>query len=88
MHVQDARPPAFRLPDPAQVQAFNRGIPAIVAARAAAGKHIAIADIHGFFVANPTWRTDYLPTNDVHPVDAGYDAMGRGWYSVLGPLLR
>jgi hypothetical protein len=24
----------------------------------------------------------------VHPIDAGYDAMGRGWYSALGPLLR
>jgi lysophospholipase L1-like esterase len=71
-----------------QIQAFNRGIPALVAARAAAGKHIAIVDIYKFFTANPNWKNDYLPSNDVHPNDAGYDAMGRGWYSALGPLLR
>jgi lysophospholipase L1-like esterase len=71
-----------------QIQAFNRGIPALVAARAAKGKHIAIVDIYKYFVANPNWKADYLPSNDVHPVDAGYDAMGRGWYSALGPLLR
>jgi len=70
------------------IQAFNAGIPALVAARAAAGKHIAIVDIYKAFVANPNWRTDYLPSSDVHPNDAGYDAMGRGWYGALGPLLR
>jgi lysophospholipase L1-like esterase len=72
----------------AQIQAFNRGIPALVAARAAAGKHIAIVDIYQAFVANPDWKNAYLPSNDVHPNDAGYDAMGRGWYGALGPLLR
>lgn len=70
------------------IQAFNAGIPALVAARAAAGKHIAIADIYKAFVANPDWRTAYLPASDVHPNDAGYDAMGRGWYGALAPLLR
>jgi len=70
------------------VSAYNAGIPALVAARAKAGKHIAIADIHKAFVANPNWKTDYLPDSDVHPNDAGYDAMGRGWYGALGPLLR
>jgi lysophospholipase L1-like esterase len=71
-----------------QIAAYNAGIPAVVAARAKAGKHVAIVDIHKFFVANPNWKTAYLPDNDVHPNDAGYDAMGRGWYSALGPLLR
>jgi lysophospholipase L1-like esterase len=70
------------------IAAFNKGIPALVAARAAAGKHISIVNIHQFFVANPNWKTDYLPGSDVHPNDAGYDAMGRGWYSALGPLLH
>jgi lysophospholipase L1-like esterase len=68
--------------------AFNAGIPAVVAARAMAGKHVVTADIHKFFVANPNWKTDYLPDSDVHPNDAGYDAMGRGWSSALASLLR
>jgi lysophospholipase L1-like esterase len=71
-----------------QTAAYNAGIPAVVAARAAAGKHVIIADIHKFFVANPNWKTDYLPTSDVHPIDPGYQAMARGWYSALGSLLR
>ena len=75
-------------PGLAQIPAFNRGIPALVAARAAAGKHVAIVDIYKFFVADPNWKQAYLAGNDVHPNDAGYDAMGRGWYSALGPLLR
>jgi lysophospholipase L1-like esterase len=72
----------------AQIQEYNRGIPAVVAARAAAGKHVGLVDIYRFFVANPNWKTAYLPASDVHPNDAGYDAMGTGWYSALGPLLR
>jgi lysophospholipase L1-like esterase len=72
----------------ANIKAYNAGIPAVVAARAAAGKHVVTVDIYKWFVANPNWKVDYLPTSDVHPNDAGYDAMGRGWYSALGPLLR
>jgi lysophospholipase L1-like esterase len=70
------------------VKAYNAGIPALVANRARAGKHIVTADIYQAFVANPAWKTAYLPASDVHPNDAGYDAMGRGWYGALGRLLR
>jgi lysophospholipase L1-like esterase len=69
------------------IQAYNAGIPAVVAARAKAGKHVVTVDIYKAFTANPNWKTDYLPSSDVHPNDAGYDAMGRGWYGALGPLL-
>jgi lysophospholipase L1-like esterase len=71
-----------------QFEQYNQGIPALVKARAAAGKHVAVVDIYKYFTADPNWRTDYLPTSDVHPIDAGYDAMGRGWSSALAPLLR
>jgi lysophospholipase L1-like esterase len=47
-----------------------------------------MVDIYKYFTADPAWKTKYLPSNDVHPVDAGYDAMGAGWYSALAPLLR
>ena len=70
------------------IMAYNAGIPAVVAARAKAEKHVAIVDIYKAFTANPNWKTDYLPSSDVHPNDAGYDAMGRGWYGALGPLLH
>jgi lysophospholipase L1-like esterase len=72
----------------AEAQAYNAGIPAVVASRAAAGKHVATADIYSAFTANPAWMTEYLPGSPVHPVDAGYDAIGRGWYAALAPLLH
>jgi lysophospholipase L1-like esterase len=72
----------------AEAQAYNAGIPAVVARRAAAGKHVGTVDIYSAFVANPGWMTEYLPSSPVHPVDAGYDAIGRGWYGALARLLR
>ena len=81
-------PPSSTAEGIKNVEAYNAGIPGVVAARAAAGKHVMTADVHKAFVANPNWKTAYLPGSDVHPNDAGYDAIGRGWYSALGPLLR
>jgi hypothetical protein len=76
-----------------QTAAYDEGIPAVVAARAAAGKHVIVADLHTPFTADRNWKTDYFvatsnATSDVHPIDAGYDVMGRAWYMTLGPLLR
>ena len=69
------------------VMAYNAGIPALVKERLAAGKHVGLANIYAGFVANPNWKTEYLP-NGLHPVDAGYAAMGKAWYGAIGPLLR
>ena len=71
----------------ANVKAYNAGIPALVKARAAAGKHIGVVDVYGHFVANPSWRTDYLP-NGIHPGAPGYKVMGEAWYAALARLLR
>jgi lysophospholipase L1-like esterase len=70
------------------VMAFNAGIPALVKARQAAGKHVIVADIYGPFAANPNYKTEYYPSTGGHPNDAGYAAMGKAWYPALGPLLR
>jgi lysophospholipase L1-like esterase len=72
----------------ANVRTYNAGIPALVKARADAGKHITTADIYSAFVANPNYKADYLPASNVHPNDAGYKVMGAAWYGAVGPLLR
>jgi lysophospholipase L1-like esterase len=70
------------------IMVYNAGIPALVKARQAAGKHVMVADIYGPFAANPNYATAYFPPNNGHPNDAGYTAMGKAWYAAVGPLLR
>jgi lysophospholipase L1-like esterase len=70
-----------------RVRMYNAGIPALVQARAAAGKHIAIVDVFSRFVANPDYRTAYFGS-EVHPNGAGYVVLGDAWYSAVGPLLH
>jgi lysophospholipase L1-like esterase len=71
----------------ARVRAYNAMIPALVQARAAAGKHVAMVDVFSRFVANPDYRTAYFGS-EVHPNGAGYVVLGDAWYSAVGPLLR
>jgi hypothetical protein len=66
---------------------FNAGLPALVKARADAGRHVVLVDIAARFIANPNFRTEYLGSK-VHPNLAGYDVMGDGWYEGLAALLR
>jgi len=66
---------------------FNAGLPALVEARAAAGRHIALVDVAAKFTANPDYQTEYLGSK-VHPNAAGYDVMGDAWYEALAPLLH
>jgi lysophospholipase L1-like esterase len=70
------------------VMVYNAGIPALVQTRQAAGKHIALANVYAAFAADPNWKTDYYPATGGHPNDAGYVAMGRGWYAAVAPLLH
>ena len=69
------------------VKAFNAAIPALVQARAAAGKHVALVDMYGAFTMNPKWKGDYL-ADTLHPNPRGYDRMGDAWYDALLPFLR
>jgi lysophospholipase L1-like esterase len=67
----------------AQVQTYNAAIPALLQARAAAGKHVALVDMHtGFVVAT------MLSSDGVHPNMTGYDHMGDVWYAAIKNVLR
>ena len=66
-----------------QVQTYNAAIPALVQARAMAGKHIALVDMHtGFVVAT------MLSSDGVHPNMTGYDHMGDVWYAAIKGVLH
>jgi lysophospholipase L1-like esterase len=67
----------------ARIQAFNEAIPAVIQARAAAGKHILGVDMSKPFLAQqrPLFEDAW------HPNAAGYVLIGSTWYATLGPLL-
>jgi lysophospholipase L1-like esterase len=70
-----------------RVQAYNDKIPALVQARAAAGKHVIMVDMYGAFTANANFKTDYMSDN-LHPKDGGYTKMADVWYAAIGSLFR
>lgn len=64
-----------------QVETLNDGIPAVVEARAAEGKHVLLVDMHTGF------PSDGLG-DGVHPNQGGYEWMAGVWYDAIAPLLR
>jgi len=70
-----------------RVKAYNDAIPALVKARADAGKHVIMVDMYGGFQADANYKTDYMNDN-LHPKDPGYVKMGDIWYAAIGPLFR
>ncbi|HVT08299.1 MAG TPA: SGNH/GDSL hydrolase family protein [Polyangia bacterium] len=73
----------------ANIQAYNALIPAVVKARADAGKHVLLVDMHAAFLAHANWKTTLLNQADKqHPTDAGYVIMGDTWYPAIKPFLR
>ena len=69
------------------IQAYNAAIPALVQARATAGKHVVMVDMYDAFAADANYKTADL-SDDLHPNDSGYALMAGVWYTKLAPLLR
>jgi lysophospholipase L1-like esterase len=67
----------------ARIKTYDDAIPAVVKARADAGKHILVVDMYTPF--NPNKAS--LIEDQWHPNLQGYVVLGTQWYSVLGPLL-
>ena len=70
-----------------RIAAYNAAIPALVKARADAGKHIRMVDMYGAFTANPNYRTEWMGDN-LHPNVTGYAELANTWYAAIGSLLR
>jgi lysophospholipase L1-like esterase len=69
-----------------RVQTYNAAMPALVEARADAGKHIILVDMYGAYTANANYKSEYM--NDaLHPKDAGFTVMANVWYDAIGNLL-
>lgn len=64
----------------AAVVAYNNALPPVVQARASAGKHVVLVDMHTGF---PTSEL----ADGVHPNAAGYARMANRWYDAIGDML-
>ena len=69
-----------------RLQTYGAAIPAIVKARADAGKHILVVDMYAPFAAVADYKTSLLK-DTWHPNVAGDVILGQQWYSVLAPSL-
>jgi lysophospholipase L1-like esterase len=63
------------------INPYNAAIPGLVQTRAAAGKHVMVADM------NTGFTSAMIGSDGIHPNSAGYKFMADRWYSVIGPLL-
>lgn len=69
-----------------RVQAYNAAIPALVKARADAGKHIVMVDMYKAFTDNPNYKTAYMG-DKLHPKAEGLVVMANTWWAAIGSLL-
>jgi lysophospholipase L1-like esterase len=69
-----------------RIAAFNAALPAVVKARAEAGKHVVLVDAYAALTAHPNYKST-LMFNQFHPNDAGYALIAERWYAALGPVL-
>jgi lysophospholipase L1-like esterase len=70
-----------------RIEAFNAALPAVVAARVAAGKHVLLVDAYAALASRADFKSA-LMFNQFHPNDAGYALIAARWYEALQPYLR
>ena len=70
-----------------RVRAYNDAMPALVKARADAGKHVILVDMYDAFTQNANFKTALL-ANSLHPTDAGYAVLANTWSDAIGKLLQ
>jgi lysophospholipase L1-like esterase len=70
-----------------RIQAFDAALPAMIEARARAGRHVLLIDAYAALAS----RADYkkaLMFNEFHPNDDGYALIADRWYQAVAPFLR
>jgi lysophospholipase L1-like esterase len=79
--------PTMQDPLNARIQAYNAAIPAVVKARADAGKHVALADMYNAFVSDTSYRST-LMYDRLHPNIAGFQKMADTWNTLIHDLVN
>jgi lysophospholipase L1-like esterase len=79
--------PTMQDPLNARIQAYNAAIPAVVKARADAGKHVVLVDMYNAFVSDGSYRST-LMYDRLHPNIAGFQKMADTWNTVIHDLVN
>jgi lysophospholipase L1-like esterase len=78
--------PTMQDPLNTRIEAYNAAIPAVVKARADAGKHVALVDMYNAFVSDKAYRST-LMYDRLHPNIAGFQKMADTWNTVIHDLV-
>jgi lysophospholipase L1-like esterase len=73
-------------PTNARIQTYNAAIPAVVQARATAGKHIRLVNMWPVVANVANYKTTIL-VDTWHPNSTGYVDIGTAWYNALSDVL-
>jgi lysophospholipase L1-like esterase len=69
-----------------RIQTYNAAIPAVVQARATAGKHIRLVNMWPVIANIPNYQTAIL-VDTWHPNATGYADIGTTWYNAISDVL-
>jgi lysophospholipase L1-like esterase len=69
------------------VKTYNAAMPNLVSTRVAKGQHIVLVDMYGAFTKDANYKQSLFADN-LHPNQAGYNAMADVWFAALSPYLR
>jgi lysophospholipase L1-like esterase len=69
------------------IKTYNAAMPDLVSARVGKGQHIVLVDMYTAFTKDANYKQSLLGDN-LHPNQAGYDAMADVWFEALSPYLR
>jgi lysophospholipase L1-like esterase len=69
------------------IKTYNAAMPNLVSTRVGKGQHIVLVDMYTAFTNDANYKQSLLGDN-LHPNQAGYDAMADVWFDALSPYLR
>jgi lysophospholipase L1-like esterase len=70
------------------VTALNANLKTDLQTQQATYPQLHIVDINSAFLADASWATDYMYSDNEHPNDAGYIVMANTWYSCMQSSLN
>jgi lysophospholipase L1-like esterase len=69
------------------IETYNAAMPNLVSTRVSNGQHIVLVDMYSAFTNDTNYQQSLLGDN-LHPNQAGYEAMADVWFEALSPYLH
>jgi lysophospholipase L1-like esterase len=69
------------------VKTYNAAMPNLVSTRVSKGQHILLVDMYTAFTKDANYKQSLFADN-LHPNQAGYNAMADVWFQAVSPYLH